>query len=161
MRLHRRLAALALAGLLFTTALAGCAPAPKGGDTPPEESAQAAPQKVNAPSAARDGFRAVWVATVYNLDYPDKATTDVAALKAQADDILENSAEMGMNAVILQVRPSCDALYPSELFPWSSYLTGDQNTAPAGGFDPLAYWVEKAIPHCRAATQADADMSGE
>ncbi|MCQ4865653.1 family 10 glycosylhydrolase [Pseudoflavonifractor phocaeensis] len=144
MRLHRRLAALALAGLLFTTALAGCAPAPKGGDTPPEESAQAAPQKVNAPSAARDGFRAVWVATVYNLDYPDKATTDVAALKAQADDILENSAEMGMNAVILQVRPSCDALYPSELFPWSSYLTGDQNTAPAGGFDPMAYWVEKA-----------------
>ena len=144
MRLHRCLAALALAGLLFTTALAGCAPAPKGGDTPPEESAQAAPQKVNAPSAARDGFRAVWVATVYNLDYPDKATADVAVLKRDADAILQGGEDMGMNAVILQVRPSCDALYPSELFPWSSYLTGDQDTAPAGGFDPLAYWVEKA-----------------
>ena len=83
MRLHRRLAALALAGLLFTTALAGCAPAPKGGGYAPEESAQAAPQKVNAPQRRQDGFRAVWVATVYNLDYPDKATTDVAALKAR------------------------------------------------------------------------------
>lgn len=144
MRLYRRFAALALAGLLSISLLAGCAPGPRGGDTPTREEQQAAPQKVNAPSAARDDFRAVWVATVYNLDYPDKATTDAEALKAQADAILENSAEMGMNAVILQVRPSCDALYPSELFPWSSYLTGDQNTPPAGGFDPLEYWVEKA-----------------
>ena len=90
------------------------------------------------------GFRAVWVATVYNLDYPAKGTTDAQALRAQADAILQNSADMGMNAVILQVRPSCDALYPSALFPWSRYLTGDQNAAPQGGFDPLAYWVERA-----------------
>ena len=90
------------------------------------------------------GFRAVWVATVYNLDYPAKGTTDAQALRAQADAILQNSADMGMNAVILQVRPSCDAFYPSTLFPWSRYLTGDQNAAPQGGFDPLAYWVERA-----------------
>ncbi len=49
-----------------------------------------------------------------------------------------------MNAVILQVRPSADALYPSELYPWSKYLTGTQGTAPKNGFDPLAYWVERA-----------------
>ena len=93
---------------------------------------------------AREDMKAVWVSTIYNLDYPTKATTDPAALKSQADSILQNCVDMGMNAVILQVRPSCDALYPSEIFPWSRYLTGSQDQAPQGDFDPLAYWVEKA-----------------
>ena len=78
---------------------------------------------------AREDMKAVWVSTVYNLDYPTKATTDPAALKSQADSILQNCVDMGMNAVILQVRPSCDALYPSEIFPWSRYLTGSQDQA--------------------------------
>ena len=60
------------------------------------------------------------------------------------DQILDNVVKMGMNAVILQVRPSADALYPSSIFPWSKYVTGNQNTAPADGFDPLQYWVTKA-----------------
>ena len=89
-------------------------------------------------------FRAVWVSTVYRLDYPSQATTDPAVLKADADKILKNCADMGMTAVILQVRPSADALYPSDYYPWSKYLTGTQGTAPQGGFDPLAYWVEEA-----------------
>lgn len=49
-----------------------------------------------------------------------------------------------MTAVILQVRPAADSLYPSEIFPWSKYLTGQQGRAPEGGFDPLAYWVSGA-----------------
>ena len=73
-----------------------------------------------------DEFRAVWVATVYRLDYPSRATTDPAVLKRDADAILQGCVDMGMNAVILQVRPSADALYPSELYPWSKYLTGTQ-----------------------------------
>ena len=89
-------------------------------------------------------FRAVWVSTVYRLDYPSQATTDPAVLKADADKILKNCADMGMTAVILQVRPSADALYPSSYYPWSKYLTGTQGTAPKNGFDPLAYWVEEA-----------------
>ena len=91
-----------------------------------------------------DQFRAVWVSTVYRLDYPSKATTDPAVLKADADKILQTCADMGMTAVILQVRPSADALYPSSYYPWSADLTGRQGQAPADGFDPLAYWVEKA-----------------
>ena len=89
-------------------------------------------------------FRAVWVSTVYRLDYPSKATTDPAVLKADADRILQTCADMGMTAVILQVRPSADALYPSSYYPWSADLTGRQGQAPADGFDPLAYWVEQA-----------------
>ena len=65
-----------------------------------------------ARSAERSGqeeFRAVWVATVYNLDYPSKGTANAAALRREADEILQTCAQWGMNAVILQVRPTCDA----------------------------------------------------
>ena len=98
---------------------------------------------VSAASAPKD-FRAVWVSTIYHLDYPNNTTTDPAQLKSQADEILDNCKKMGMNAVILQVRPSGDALYPSEIFPWSQHLTGAQGVAPADGFDPLEYWVTEA-----------------
>lgn len=97
-----------------------------------------------AEQTRRIPFRAVWVSTVYNLDYPSRATTDPEALKREADEILQKCVQMGMTAVILQVRPSCDALYPSKLFPWSRYLTGTAGTAPSGGFDPLDYWVTQA-----------------
>ena len=91
-----------------------------------------------------DQFRAVWVSTVYRLDYPSKATTDPAVLKADADKILQTCADLGMTAIILQVRPSADALYPSNYYPWSADLTGRQGQAPSNGFDPLEYWVEQA-----------------
>ena len=89
-------------------------------------------------------FRAVWVSTVYRLDYPTMATGDPASLTTQADTILQSAKDMGMNAVILQVRPAADAFYPSSIFPWSKYLTGETGQAPDNGFDPLAYWVQKA-----------------
>lgn len=89
-------------------------------------------------------MRGVWVSSVYNLDYPAKPTADADALKAEADSILDGAQRMGLNAIFLQVRPSSDALYPSALFPWSKYLTGAQGTAPAGGFDPLRYWLDGA-----------------
>ena len=123
-RLHKLTLALLAAALLFTAA---CSPSAGAASHP-----------------GRDDMRGVWVATVYNLDYPNSATTDATQLKAQADEILRNCAELGMNTVFLQVRPSADALYPSKLFPWSKYLTGGQDKAPSGGFDPLAYWVSRA-----------------
>lgn len=95
------------------------------------------------PSASGE-MRGVWVSSVYNLDYPSSPTTDPDKLKAEADEILDNCVKWGLNAVFLQVRPSGDALYKSDLFPWSKYLTGSVGTAPQGGFDPLEYWVEAA-----------------
>lgn len=95
-------------------------------------------------AAAAPDFRAVWVSSVVNLDYPSSPTTKEETLRAEADAILDNCVEWGMNAVILQVRPSADALYSSSIFPWSKYLTGAQGRAPDNNFDPLAYWIEGA-----------------
>lgn len=95
------------------------------------------------PSASGE-MRGVWVSSVYSLDYPSSPTTDSDKLKAEADEILDNCVKWGLNAVFLQVRPSGDALYKSDLFPWSKYLTGSVGTAPQDGFDPLEYWVEAA-----------------
>lgn len=89
-------------------------------------------------------FKGVWVATVLNIDYPSKGTTDVDALKKQATEILDRAAANGLNAVILQVRPTGDAFYKSNIFPWSKYLTGKQGQAPNNGFDPLEYWITEA-----------------
>ncbi len=93
---------------------------------------------------ADEEFRGVWVATVLNIDYPKKGTTNVEALKSEAITILDRAKANGLNAVILQVRPTGDAFYKSSIFPWSKYLTGKQGTAPENNFDPLAFWIEEA-----------------
>lgn len=89
-------------------------------------------------------MRGVWVSSVYNLDYPLSPTTSSDTLKKQADSILEQTKNMGLNTVFLQVRPSADALYPSTIFPWSKYLTGTVGVAPTNNFDPLRYWIDGA-----------------
>ena len=91
-----------------------------------------------------EDFKGLWVATVLNLDYPLKATTDSETLKNEALRIIEAADAMGLNAIVLQVRPSADALYKSDIYPWSKYLTGKQGLAPNDGFDPLAFWIEEA-----------------
>lgn len=89
-------------------------------------------------------FKGLWVATVLNLDYPTKATTSADMLKKEAIEILDKAQSMGLNAIVLQVRPAGDAIYASAYFPWSKYLTGKQGTAPSGGFDPLEFWIDEA-----------------
>lgn len=89
-------------------------------------------------------MRGVWVATVLNIDYPSSAATDPEALKNEALKVLDNVKAIGFNAVFLQVRPASDAIYNSQYFPWSKYLTGTQGVAPEDGFDPLEFWVTEA-----------------
>ncbi len=87
-------------------------------------------------------MRGVWVSTVYGLDFPSSATTDSRKLKTEIDTIVANCKETGYNTIFFQVRPSADSFYPSYVFPWSKYLTGQNGLAPADGFDPLAYFIE-------------------
>ncbi|TAH73762.1 MAG: hypothetical protein EWM47_02555 [Anaerolineaceae bacterium] len=58
------------------------------------------------------------------------------------DEMFDQVKKLGMNAVVVHVRPFGDAFYPSGRFPWSKYISGTQGKNP--GFDPLAYMVEAA-----------------
>ncbi|MDP4095071.1 MAG: family 10 glycosylhydrolase, partial [Bacillota bacterium] len=95
-------------------------------------------------SGGKTELRGLWVASVVNIDYPSKPTTDSETLKSEALKVLDYAKDMGFNAVFLQVRPTADALYKSSYFPWSKFLTGKQGTAPDSGFDPLDFWVTEA-----------------
>lgn len=89
-------------------------------------------------------FRAAWVATVANIDWPSRPGLAAGEQKAEAIAMLDRLVELNMNAVVLQVRPHCDALYESALEPWSAYLSGEEGAPPAPLYDPLAFWIEEA-----------------
>jgi len=95
------------------------------------------------PPAPRE-FRAAWVATVANIDWPSTRGSSTDTQKTEALEIITQARSLGLNALILQVRPSADALYASQLEPWSEFLTGEQGKAPDPIYDPLAFWIEEA-----------------
>jgi uncharacterized lipoprotein YddW (UPF0748 family) len=95
------------------------------------------------PKASRE-FRAAWVATVANINWPGKPGLSTEEQKQEAIALLDFLQKNNFNAVIFQVRPQCDALYKSDLEPWSYYLTGQQGKAPEPYYDPLEFWIQAA-----------------
>ncbi|MCC7399409.1 MAG: family 10 glycosylhydrolase [Planctomycetes bacterium] len=139
--------------LSFALALAACS-LPQSPDAAAQPAsaapAAAAPRSSPAPGTGPRAavgptreFRGAWVATVDNIDFPSRPGLPVAALQAELDQIVRRAAELGLNALVFQVRPAADAFYRSPLEPWSEWLTGAQGRAPAGDFDPLAYVIAR------------------
>jgi len=93
-------------------------------------------------TAAEPEFRAAWVASVYNLDWPSKTGLSAQAQQAELRRMLDRAAALNLNAILLQVRPESDALYQSDKEPWSRFLTGKQGVSP--GYDPLAFAIKEA-----------------
>ena len=120
--------AYALAALAALWCLAGCATSPS-------------PRVEEPPPAPRE-FRAVWVATVANIDWPSRPGLPAGQQRAELIAILDRVSALKLNAVVLQVRPAADSLYASELEPWSEYLSGAQGGDP--GYDPLKVWIDEA-----------------
>ena len=89
-------------------------------------------------------FRAAWVATVANIDWPSQPGLPVEVQKQEALAILDTAQALNLNALIFQVRPQCDAFYPSPYEPWSFYLTGRQGQPPTPYYDPLNFWIQQA-----------------
>ena len=87
-------------------------------------------------------FRAAWVATVNNMDWPSEPGLTAAAQQREARQLLDMAVQMKLNAIIFQVRPHCDAFYKSPYEPWSYYLQGKQGVGP--GYDPLQFWITEA-----------------
>jgi uncharacterized lipoprotein YddW (UPF0748 family) len=92
----------------------------------------------------RREVRAAWVATVWNIDWPT-TRNHVTNQRAQMNAILDAAASMRLNALFLQVRSQCDAMYPSTIEPWSFFLTGRMGRAPSPStYDPLREWIDGA-----------------
>ncbi|MFE7359283.1 glycoside hydrolase family 10 protein [Streptomyces sp. NPDC057543] len=133
-------AAGVVAGVVSSVATAGDAAA-----TPSRQagSGQAeAPARGGGRGVARRELRGMWVATVANLDWPSAPGLTAAEQRAELIGYLDEAVDRRLNAVILQVRPTADALWPSPYEPWAQYLTGVQGKDP--GWDPLGTAVHEA-----------------
>ena len=106
-----------------------------------ESKSPTAPEAAPEPNPALPSgeWRAVWVSY---LEWARMDFSSEEAFRTAAAELLDNSAALGLNTVIAQVRPFGDALYESSLFPWSHLCTGTQGQGP--GFDPLDVLVTEA-----------------
>src|SRR5246127_4831086 len=92
-------------------------------------------------SAQAADFRAAWVASVYNLNFPSRPGLPAEEQEQQIANIVEAAKKAGLNALMVQVRPEGDALYRSDIEPWSRFLTGVQGESP--GYDPLQVFLRE------------------
>jgi uncharacterized lipoprotein YddW (UPF0748 family) len=88
-------------------------------------------------------FRSVWIATVTNIDWPSSKTLTPSAQRTEYINILNKHKLNGLNAVVTQIRPSCDAFYQSPYEPWSEWLSGTQGVAPNPFYDPLIFMIDE------------------
>jgi len=98
-------------------------------------------QRTDLPPPKRE-LRGAWVATVANIDFPKRGTPNGIAQKEQWKKLIERLKKTGFNAVFVQIRPAGDALYESDIAPWSAFLTGKQGQAPVPYYDPLEFMIE-------------------
>ncbi|HEX3720273.1 MAG TPA: family 10 glycosylhydrolase [Verrucomicrobiae bacterium] len=89
-------------------------------------------------------FRALWVATVNNIDWPSRPGLTTREQKEELLAIIDRAAALHLNAIIFQVRTGCDALYDSKIEPWSEYLTGKVGQPPSPFYDPLGFAIAEA-----------------
>lgn len=126
----RRSLTAAAAGALATAAWAG------------EAAADQAEEGAGDGRGSRRQFRGMWLATVANRDWPARPGLPAAEQRASLLAFLDTAVERRLNAVVFQVRPTADALWPSPYEPWSEWLTGVQGQDP--GWDPLGTAVREA-----------------
>lgn len=137
-----------LGGMLLALAVA-CLSSQAAGGKPAAGRAAAHPAVTstayNIPWAPRKReFRGAWIATVHNLDWPSKPDLPAWQQKAEFTALLDRLVAAHFNAVVVQVRPAGDALYPSTLYPWSASLSGKLGAPPTPYYDPLQFMVEEA-----------------
>lgn len=84
--------------------------------------------------------RGCWISNVANIDTPNNLEKD--DYKKYLIGILETMQSYNMNTAVFQVRPLNDAYYPSDLNPWSRFITGTEGKDP--GFDVLEFFINEA-----------------
>jgi len=118
----------------------GCASTPQGPISRAPRLEPLVPS--DGPPAVPREFRGAWVATVANIDWPRAPGLAAEEQQAQLRAIVQRAKALGLNALVLQVRPAGDAIYASALEPFSEFVSGTQGVAPP--YDPLALWIDEA-----------------
>ena len=95
-------------------------------------------------AAPKREFRGAWIQAV-NHQFEGIPT---AQLKAELTRQLDTLESCGINAILFQVRVEADALYKSDLEPWSAFLTGFQGEAPDEDWDPLQFMIDECHARC-------------
>lgn len=111
--------------------------------TPPD-SLETEEETYQTPPPPKREFRAVWIATVDNIDWPSKKGLPVADQQREILAMFDMHQQMGLNAVIVQIRSAADAFYAKSSEPWSEWLTGQQGLAPTPFYDPMEFMIEQA-----------------
>lgn len=102
-------------------------------------------QQVFSQDHPKREMRAVWIATVANIDWPSSDSLTVDVQQREMTELLDLVKAYHMNTVVFQIRPCADAFYASPYEPWSKWLMGEQGKAPFPFYDPLDF----AIKECR------------
>lgn len=97
--------------------------------------------KAQEPPLKRE-FRGAWIATFANIDWPNRTQTPQQQRQAFID-IVNHHKATGINALFVQVRSQCDALYLSNIEPWSADLNGVQGRAPNPLWDPMQFMIDE------------------
>ncbi|TDU79145.1 family 10 glycosylhydrolase [Streptomyces sp. KS 21] len=129
------------AGLLAAAGATGAGPARAAGTTGPPRAAEAVRGRGRRKEETAE-FRAMWIASVENVDWPSESGLDAEDQRSELTGLLDTAVARRLNAVILQVRPTADAMWPAAREPWSQWLTGEQGEDP--GWDPLGTAVAEA-----------------
>ena len=111
--------------------------------SPNQQTTKAAPSNLKRESPMSE-LRGVWVSTVQRVDFPSKATTNPAVLKKEWLTLLQFYKSLNLNAVIVQIRPTGDAIYPSKIVPYTKWLTGKSGKPLDNNFDLLQFMIESA-----------------
>ena len=120
--------------LLFLALLAACEPT----QSVPVPSPGCATANIHP----KRQLRGAWIASVTNIDWPSRPGMPVAEQMAEFRQLADEARRLHLNALFVQIRPTADAFYPSQLEPWSQWLTGTQGQDP--GYDPLGFIVDEA-----------------
>jgi uncharacterized lipoprotein YddW (UPF0748 family) len=140
---RRTLGALALAPL-GALALPGIASAEPTAEPVADVAASGAPADcMTDPAVPKRELRAMWIASVVNIDWPRQPRLDEQTLKDDYKAWLDLAESLHHNAVVVQIRPTADAFWPSPYEPWSEWLTGARDGV-GPGWDPLKFLVDEA-----------------
>jgi len=101
-------------------------------------------QYVSKSAGPKREFRAVWVATIDNIDWPSRKGLSSETQQQEFRTMLDRQKSYGMNAVLVQVRAAADAFYARGQEPWSEWLTGAQGRAPEPFYDPMIFMIHEA-----------------